>query len=600
MPQFRSAFRRVSPSTRLLALTGGLALAGYATGVSTPPPAAACGCFAPVDPSVPVVQAGERILFSHQDGEVTAHIQIQYQGKPGDFGWLLPLPTVPHKRDGGEGIDLGVDELFTQLTSTTQPRYRLNRVYEQCGSGISRNAAFGASAAEDAAGGSPVPPAQAPSPLVFQESIGPYQAAVLRADNKDAMFNWLKDNKYFVPSGTDTVVSPYIRPGAFFLALKLKAGLSAGDLQPVVLRYKSDLPMIPIILTSVAATPNMGVQVWMLGAGRAIPRNYYHTVVNEAQINWLNAGRNYNDVIIKAVGEAEGKHAFVTEYAGSSQVMRGVLDRSGRFAALPNLITTTDPATFVEQALTMFVLNSQLTSILSRVLPLPASLASANVSLATYFQRFRFYIQSDRAQHPEKYVDIEAKLADFPNQARGLADELKTKIADPTLEAAALFNVHPTLTRLYSTLSPEDMNSDPVFSYNPGLPNYSNEHVATLTYHCGGFFSQQRYTSATLELASGLRRQFTIDQVNNSEYGTIDAPFSEQIQRLREVGEPEVVVDNTDIIRRALGMGGCSLGGARSATPGVSTSLGLLLGASALLLLRRRSTATRRAPGRAE
>ena len=92
----------------------------------------------------------------------------------------------------------------------------------------------------------------------------------------------------------------------------------------MVLRYKSDLPMIPIILTSVAATPNMGVQVWMLGAGRAIPRNFYHTVINDAQIDWLTAGRNYNDVIIKAVGEAEGKHAFVTEFAGSPQVMRGV------------------------------------------------------------------------------------------------------------------------------------------------------------------------------------------------------------------------------------------------------------------------------------
>lgn len=595
MPQLHASSRRRFVASRLLVLTGGLALAGYAGGISAPPPAQACGCFAPVDPSVPVVQAGERILFAYKDGEVTAHIQIQYQGKPGDFGWLLPLPDVPHKRDGGEGIDLGVDELFSQLTSTTQPRYRLNRVYEQCGSGLSRNAAFGASAAEDAAGvPGAQPPSQAPSPLVFKETIGPYESAVLRADNKDLMFNWLKDNKYFVPSGTDTVVSPYIRPGAFFLALKLKAGLSEGDLQPVVLHYKSDVPMIPIILTSVAATPNMGVQVWMLGAGRAIPRNYYHTVVNDMQINWLNGGRNYNDVIIKAVGEADGKHSFVTEFAGDAAVMRGVLDRSGRFDALPGLATATNPVTFVEQTLSMFTLNTQLASILSRKLPLPAALASQGVTLSTYYQQFRQYIEVDRARNPSKYADIEAKLADFPNQTLALRDELKTTIADPTLEAAALFQQHPTLTRMYSTLSPEDMNRDPAFSYNPGLPSYSNDHVATLTYHCGGFFSQQRYTSATLELASGLRRQFSIDQVNNAEYSAVDAPYSEQIQLLREVGDPEVVVDNSELIRRALGMGGCSLGGPRSTTPGVATSLGLLVGASALLLFRRRRSPSSR------
>ena len=46
----------------------------------------ACGCFAPPDPSVPVVQAGEQIVFSHEDGVVTAHIQIQYQGEASEFG----------------------------------------------------------------------------------------------------------------------------------------------------------------------------------------------------------------------------------------------------------------------------------------------------------------------------------------------------------------------------------------------------------------------------------------------------------------------------------------------------------------------------------
>lgn len=583
VPPRRSALLS-SRSTRLLALTAGLAVSGWALGLSTPPEAAACGCFAPPDPSVPIVQAGERILFAHQNGEVTAHIQIQYQGKPGDFGWLLPLPAVPTDRTGKEGIDLGVDELFTQLISTTQPKYRLNRVYEQCGSGLSRggtNAAFGAA---DATSGAPeAAPPQAPSPLVIKDSIGPYEYAVLRADSKDLMFNWLKDNKYFVPTGTEAAVNPYIRPGAYFLALKLKAGLDAGDLQPVVLRYKSDLPMIPIILTSVAATPNMGVQVWMLGAGRAIPRNYYHTVVNDAQIDWLTAGRNYNDVIIKAVGEADGKHAFVTEYAGSPQVMRGVLDRPGRFSALPTLATTTDPVSFVEKTLTMFVVNSQLTSLLSRALPLPAALSQQGVTLTNYYQQIRSFLQ-----RPEMFPDIATALAEFPTKAPTLANDLKLKIADPTLEAGALFNQHSTMTRLYTTLSPEDMNSDPVFSYNPGLPPYPNEHTATLTYHCGGFFSQQRYSSATLELPSGLRRSFSIDQVNGGQYPPLDAPYSEQIQILRETGEPEIVVDNSDAIRRALGLGGCSLTGvaARGVGSSTATSLGLLLGASALLALR--------------
>src|SRR5205814_1004691 len=101
------------------------------------------------------------------------------------------------------------------------------------------------------------------SPLVYQDSIGPYDYAVLHADRKDDMLQWLADNHYFVPAGTQDAVGAYIHAGAYFLALKLKSGQSAGDLQPVVVRYASDLPMIPIVLTSVTAQPNMGIQVWM-------------------------------------------------------------------------------------------------------------------------------------------------------------------------------------------------------------------------------------------------------------------------------------------------------------------------------------------------
>jgi len=50
----------------------------------------------------------------------------------------------------------------------------------------------------------------------------------------------------------------------------------------------------------------------------------------------------------------------------------------------------------------------------------------------------------------------------------------------PTVGAAALIDAYPYLTRLYATLSPEDMSLDPVFSFNLGLPEVRNEHEATL------------------------------------------------------------------------------------------------------------------------
>ena len=93
-----------------------------------PSAAHACGCFAPPDVSAPLVQAGEKILFVQDGSRVTMHVQLRYSGRAGDFGWLLPLPAPPKDRTGADGIDIGVDELFSQLEQRTQPYFFLKRI----------------------------------------------------------------------------------------------------------------------------------------------------------------------------------------------------------------------------------------------------------------------------------------------------------------------------------------------------------------------------------------------------------------------------------------------------------------------------------------
>src|SRR6476469_2760449 len=95
-----------------------LAFALAATLAAYTPRASACGCFAPPSTVTPVVQAGERILFARDGGTVTAYIQIQYQGSAQEFGWLVPLPSVPT-------LQLGTEELFTQLAAATDPQYSI-------------------------------------------------------------------------------------------------------------------------------------------------------------------------------------------------------------------------------------------------------------------------------------------------------------------------------------------------------------------------------------------------------------------------------------------------------------------------------------------
>ena len=151
--------------------------------------AEACGCFTPPNPTVPVIQAGERILFAVNNGEVTAHVQVQYSGASGqEFGWLLPLPAVPT-------LELGTDEVFTQLTATTQPRYQMSTVLSPDCRQFFGSGAGGGTASGGGSGGGNFGFADAGSagisPLVVQDSVGPYDYAVLRADSKTAMLEWL-------------------------------------------------------------------------------------------------------------------------------------------------------------------------------------------------------------------------------------------------------------------------------------------------------------------------------------------------------------------------------------------------------------------------
>lgn len=66
--------------------------------VGEPKVADACGCVSP--PAVTagdyaVNQRAEQIIFEVEPNWVTAHVLIKYSGKPESFGWLVPVPEVP-------------------------------------------------------------------------------------------------------------------------------------------------------------------------------------------------------------------------------------------------------------------------------------------------------------------------------------------------------------------------------------------------------------------------------------------------------------------------------------------------------------------------
>ncbi len=530
-----------------------IAAPAFVVGVAYGTDVIACGCFARPAPDVDILQAGELVVFAERDGKVTMQVQISYSGPAENFAWLLPVPAEPE-------LSIGAEELFLELDRRTQPTFNAQIQFARnCGGANARDGAAG----RTLDGGVQAPPA--PEIEVSRQFVGPYEAVVVDASNREDLTAWLNANGFFVADPDGTALEPYVRPGAYFLALKLQSDRTSGDIAPIVLEFDAAMPMIPISLTRVGATPDMPIYVWVLGEARAIPRNFRNVVINMEHIDWLRGGSNYQRVVTRAVDEAEGHHAFVTEFAGRTSQFDWTLAPIGRFGSSETLETVTDAADFTtELRRRNFPWRDAMVNVLRDTFPFPPGVASAGVPENIYYAGLDFYLTTYRDQFPEQFEG-----ADFSFDPVEVTARLWEEIVQPMKDGHALLEAHPHLTRLFTTLSPDEMSLDPAFSFNPDLPDVSNVHTAEVTLECDG--------TGEVVLPDGRVR--AVDEVGDA---AIDrAPAARRIEILMEEGPAQVEVDNEMALMPMNTLDGSSL----NRSCGCSTTNASGGGAALLLLL---------------
>ena len=175
--------------------------------------APACGGF--FCAAFPMDQVGEQILFASDGSTITMQVQIQYQGSAADFAWVLPIPAVPE-------LTVGQNEVFRQLGFATRPTFFLQ--FDEAGEcGFPFRVL---EATTDGGGGATVE-------VASEERVGPYETAVIRADDAAAITEWLLANGYQIGDLGAELLEPYVANGSYFLALRLAADSDVGDLQPI-------------------------------------------------------------------------------------------------------------------------------------------------------------------------------------------------------------------------------------------------------------------------------------------------------------------------------------------------------------------------------
>jgi hypothetical protein len=485
----------------------------------------ACGGFF-CNQAQPVNQAAERIIFSQNgDDTVTAVIEIMYQGPAEQFSWLLPITSVP---EGGE-IAVASKAAFDRLQARTNPSYRLNVSVEgQCdasgGMGTGGSASF---ASGGGGGGGPM--GQPPVNVEASGQVGSFEYAVISVDSAlpepaDAAVEWLTDNGYDVPQGSRGLLGPYLADGMFLLALKLQKGASAGSIRPIVITYDGSKPMIPIKLTAVAANDDMGVLTFLLADGQAVPLNYNALELNEARINWFNPNSNYNEIVIAAADEASG-HGFVTEYAAPALELSDVAWSE------------------VEDDL-----FEELRQTHSNVSSLPLDVLFDYSGFDGFWDVFRDHITLPPGNTVE---EVQNCFQCFDGAMRvepaSFFAALEEEVIEPMRMVQRLIDGSPYVSRLYTTMSAAEMTVDPLFSFNPSLPDVSNVHVAERIIECAPGLTQF-LAPWRIELPQGDVVRGGPNDVGNWPSAFDDLPANRRILRRGEQGPGRVLEDNTDEI----------------------------------------------------
>lgn len=517
----------------LSSLAGAIAIA--------PQTAEACGglfCDGGPQP-MPVDQSGENILFVREGEYIEAHIQVQYEGDAQNFGWVIPLQGVPE-------FSVGSEPFFQALLMGTVPTYSVQVQRDDC-SVPNDGGAFpqdGDNGAGDTAAGSGAPELDGGDPggpqVVLQETVGAYEVTVLEGGTAAQVIDWLEENDYQQDPESEPILQTYLDEGHLFGAVKLTGGADVKEIHPIVLRFRSSEPCIPLRLTRIAAVEDMDVRSFFLGDSRTVPQNYRHVLVNPVKVDWTTANLavNYKDVITQAVDadQANGR-AFVTEYAGSSDVVQqGTIYTeswdSEVFEALP--------ATQVIDRLTqqgLFFCDVDFGNGCSPTHPLVQPILDQYLPVPAGVDPNEFY------ECVECFADqLDPEVWDGP----GFAQALQDRVIGPGQHAVDLLRNNGYLSRLYTTISPGEMTEDPMFHENDGLGDVTNLQSAVQRILCNGDSVYILPDGRQVYLPAGAPWP---DFDNEPAWSM---PSDEEIQEVMPSGAPIVLSNNTQVIDDAL------------------------------------------------
>jgi hypothetical protein len=287
----------------VLAGAMGLGLASVVAGATD---ARACGgCFHGPTQNGDVI-TDHRMIFRVSPQQTTLYDEIEYQGDPQSFAWVLPI-------HGQVQVGLSADVLFSALDTATATTIQ-SPSPPPCPSCSCFNGAAGASGDAGATfgGGS----SGGGVTVISQQVVGPYDTVQLSSTNPTALTDWLSANGFVVPSDIDPIISAYVSEGFDFLALKLQPGQGVQAMRPVRVTTQGASLSLPLRMVSAGTGATVGITLWVVSDGRYEAANFGNFVIQPSQLVWDFSTQTSNYTTLRQ--QAESAAAFATWQTESS------------------------------------------------------------------------------------------------------------------------------------------------------------------------------------------------------------------------------------------------------------------------------------------
>jgi hypothetical protein len=264
----------------------------------------------PGQPPETITVAAQRVALSLSAEQTVLWSQIEYEGDPSQFAWVLPVGR-------GATLEAANDAWFEALDAFTATQVSAPQVICYDDSGGSSSGGCGCGAAGDA-GAAPGGDFRGPDTpgvqVIHQGSVAEYETVTIETGSGQAAQRWLVDNGYAVPPEVTPVLDAYAAEGLDFIALRLRPGADVKKMTPVRVITRGGGPIVPLRMMVAGAGASVPLSLFVISEGRYAPESFPEAALPAGELTWdfATESSNHADLRAEALAANEGRGLLTT------------------------------------------------------------------------------------------------------------------------------------------------------------------------------------------------------------------------------------------------------------------------------------------------